>query len=83
MKKKIDLKVISDELGLRLISDELGLRFEDQSWGINQDWGIINGSAGRVEEFINNHSSDLFFRPILSYWKRITNEEDFPVGKFL
>ena len=115
MNKKIDL--------LEIISDELGLSFEEQ------DWGIINGSADRVEEFINyfntheslpttvkypffdlivasfnedllegsatkkkellfkqfiqQNSSNSLFKPILSYWKRITNEEDFPVGKFL
>ena len=113
--KKIDL--------LEMVSDELGLSF------IEQDWGIINGSSDRLEEFIEyfnthksfpgtikyqlfeliiascneallknaittkgnllfkkfiqQHSSDPFFKPILLYWKRITNEEDFPVGRLL
>jgi len=113
--KKIDL--------LEVISDELELSF------IEQDWGIINESPDRVEEFIeyfdthksfpetikyqlfeliiasfNNallentvtkkkellfkkfiqqRSNNPTFKPILSYWKRITNEEEFPVGKLL
>ena len=122
MNKRIDLKTVSDELGLTF--------FDDQAFsGANQDWGLINGSPGRMEEFIEyfttrkslskiaryrlfeliiasfnedllegsvtkekqllfkqfiqSHSSNPFFKPILSYWKRITNEEEFPVGKLL
>ena len=121
MNKRIDLKAVSDELGLTF--------FDDQVSGANQDWGLINGSPGRMEEFIEyftihkpfskivkyrlfeliiasfnedllegsatkekeqlfkqfvkNHSSDPFFKPILLYWKRIANKEDFPVGRLL
>jgi len=121
MNKRIDLKTVSDELGLTF--------FDDQTSGVNQDWRLINGSPGRMEEFIEyftihkslskivkyrlfeliissfnedllessatkekellfkqfikKHSSNPTFKPILLYWKRITNEEEFPVGKLL
>ena len=35
------------------------------------------------KEFIKKHSIDELYKPILDYWKRITNEEEFPVGKLL
>ncbi|MGB8367419.1 MAG: hypothetical protein WCD44_03610 [Candidatus Babeliales bacterium] len=113
--KKIDL--------LEVVSSDLGLSF------IEQDWGIINGSSGRMEEFIKyynsykyfpetikyqlfeliiasfnedllegsvtkekellfkkfiqQHSNNITFEPILTYWKKISDKEEFPVGKLL
>jgi len=113
--KKIDL--------LEIISNKLGLNF------IEQDWGIINESSDRLEEFIEyfnthksfpetikyqlfeliiasyneallkntvttkrellfkkfiqQHSSNPTFKPIVSYWKKIMNKEDFSVGRLL
>ncbi len=121
MNKKINLKTVSDELGLTF--------FNDQASGANQDWALINGSQGRMEEFIeyfNSHgffpdrikyelfeliiasfnedllenvatkekellfkrfikknSHNPLFKPILSYWKGVTNTEELPIGKFL
>lgn len=121
MNKKINLKTVSDELGLTF--------FNDQASGANQDWALINGLPGRMEEFINYFNSHSFFpdrikyqlfelviasfnedlledsvtkekellfkqfiqensknplfKPKLSYWKGITDEEDFPVGRLL
>lgn len=115
MNKKIDL--------LEVVSKELGLIF------IEQDWGIINGSSGRMEKFIKyfdthkrfpetikyqlfeliiasfnedllkgsatkekellfkkfiqQHSNNQTFQPILTYWKRISGKEEFSVGKLL
>ncbi len=113
--KKIDL--------LEMVSDELGLNF------IEQDWGIINESPDRLEEFIEyfnihqpfpeaikyqlfeliiascneallknsistkgkvlfkkfiqQHSRNPTFFPIISYWKKIMDIEGFPVGRLL
>lgn len=35
------------------------------------------------KELIQEHSKNPTFKPILNYWKKITNTEEFPVGKLL